>query len=400
MKNFLANILQKQATRYIDRNNFIIVAVTGSVGKTSTTQAISTVLSEKYSVRTTKGNYNSEFGVPLSILNNNMPGSLKNPFGWLMMFAKNEVERRRKPDFEVLVLELGTDMPGDIKGFSWLKPDYAVVTAIAPEHMEFFKDINAVAEEELSVIEFSKITLVNSDSISAKYIKDKKVEKFDRKAIEPIIDPKKLNVIGGHSLSSIAAAIAVGKKLGLNKEELSQGAMAVKPINGRMNKLHGISSSTLIDDTYNSSPAAALAALDYLYSTNARQRIALLGNMNELGLVSAELHEQVGEFCDPNKLDLVVTLGADANKHLAKAAKEQGCKVETSQTPNEAAEIIKKHLQKDAIILLKGSQNGVFAEEATKTLLENVDDAQHLVRQTDFWLDKKQQAGMLAETKD
>jgi UDP-N-acetylmuramoyl-tripeptide--D-alanyl-D-alanine ligase len=142
----------------------------------------------------------------------------------------------------------------------------------------------------------------------------------------------------------------------------------------------------LIDDTYNSSPEAVKASLDYLYSVKGSQRIALLGNMNELGDTSAQEHRLIGEYCNPKKLDLVVTLGPDSNSYIADSARKKGCKVEVSNTPYEAAAIIKKHLKENAVVLLKGSQNGVYAEEATKLLLSDPSDENKLVRQSPFWL--------------
>jgi UDP-N-acetylmuramyl pentapeptide synthase len=112
--------------------------------------------------------------------------------------------------------------------------------------------------------------------------------------------------------------------------------------------------------------------------------------MNELGEVSPSAHAQVGTYCDPKKLDLVVTLGQDAKDHLAPAAKEGGCEVHSYLDAKEAGNFVKSKLKNHAIVLAKGSQNGVFAEESLKPLLENKDDEARLVRQSPYWLSVKQ----------
>jgi UDP-N-acetylmuramoyl-tripeptide--D-alanyl-D-alanine ligase len=156
-----------------------------------------------------------------------------------------------------------------------------------------------------------------------------------------------------------------------------------------MQILKGIKNSIIVDDTYNSSPIAVEAALKTIYGINANQRIAVLGMMNELGDYSKEAHERVGNFCNPQKLELVVTIGKDANQYLARCAEEKGCKVIKTDSPYEAARIVKENLKERAIILVKGSQNGVFSEETVKVLLANKKDVKNLVRQNDFWLKKK-----------
>ena len=144
-----------------------------------------------------------------------------------------------------------------------------------------------------------------------------------------------------------------------------------------------------MDETYNSSPLAAKAALDVLYGLQAPQKIAVLGNMNELGTFAKAAHIEVGEYCNPEHLDIVLTLGPEANKYLAPAARAKGCQVKTFQTPYEVGEFLRSHIQPNAVVLVKGSQNKVFAEEAIKLILANPADAERLVRQSPAWLKKK-----------
>jgi UDP-N-acetylmuramoyl-tripeptide--D-alanyl-D-alanine ligase len=175
----------------------------------------------------------------------------------------------------------------------------------------------------------------------------------------------------------------------MGHDAIQAGLLGLRPVAGRMNKLNGIKQSTIIDDTYNSSPEAAKAALDYLYSQDAPQKIALLGMMNELGGESARFHDELGNYCDPAHLELVVTLGEDANTYLATAAEKRGCVVIRTASPVEAASRISEQMKNGALILAKGSQNGVYAEEAVKRLLANSADQSRLVRQHDYWPAKK-----------
>jgi len=196
----------------------------------------------------------------------------------------------------------------------------------------------------------------------------------------------------GHQGGKVAlAAAAVADLLGVKRVDIAKGLAKLEPFSGRMQVLPGIKDSTLLDDTYNASPLAVKAALDALYSARTGQRIAILGGMNELGDYAKEAHEVVGAYCDPKKLDVVVTIGKDAKQWLAPAARERGCTVHSFDSPYDAGAYVSGKLQKNAVVLAKGSQNGVFAEEALKPLLADPTDAAKLVRQSPRWMTKKQQ---------
>jgi UDP-N-acetylmuramyl pentapeptide synthase len=205
-----------------------------------------------------------------------------------------------------------------------------------------------------------------------------------------------LKVIGEHSLQALMVAGAVGELCGLSEKQIADGIRAVEPVRGRMQPLRGVFGSTIIDDSYNASPEATKAALDMLYQLSAQHRIVILGTMNEMGDYSAKAHEEVGAYCDPAKLDLVVTVGDDAAKLLAPPARERGCKVKSFTSPYEAGAYVRQHLEKlgaeigaQTIVLAKGSQNLVFCEETVKLLLADPADTGRLVRQSDLWMQRK-----------
>ncbi|HET8709653.1 MAG TPA: UDP-N-acetylmuramoyl-tripeptide--D-alanyl-D-alanine ligase [Candidatus Saccharimonadales bacterium] len=406
-KDLLCRLLEAQVVRLRHRHKFKVVAVVGSIGKTSTKMAIAHLLMQSKNVVYQEGNYNDRLTVPLVVFGRALPG-LTNVPAWLRIIISNELKIRRQFNCDVAVLELGTDGPGQIKDFAYLQPDIAVVTALTPEHMEFFKTLDAVAAEELTVTDFSKKVLVNADDSPEKYLKSKKITTYGtgRRADYRVSNfkPDSLNgvqfklklgkkaesfespMFGKAGAKISAAAVATAYSLGMKAPAIVAALKELPPVSGRMQLLPGKQGSTLIDDTYNASPAPVMAGLDVLASADTTQRIAILGSMNELGDYAEEAHEIVGKHCKPENVDLVVTIGRDAKAWLAPEAERNGCKVETFMSPYEAGEYVLKQLKDGAVALGEGSQNGVFAEEAIKQLLENPQDAKRLVRQSPYWL--------------
>ncbi|MDP2947649.1 MAG: cyanophycin synthetase, partial [Nanoarchaeota archaeon] len=149
------------------------------------------------------------------------------------------------------------------------------------------------------------------------------------------------------------------------------------------------------DDTYNASPNAIKIALDTLYNFESPQKIAILGMMNELGDLSEEEHKKIGKYCNPKFLDLVVTVGKDANLFLAPAAKQNSCQVYEAKNSLDAGNFVKNKIKEGAVILAKGSQNGVFTEEALKPLLDSKSDFSKLVRQDKYWMEIKKKQDLI-----
>jgi UDP-N-acetylmuramoyl-tripeptide--D-alanyl-D-alanine ligase len=418
-KTYIRTKLEKAVKKYFKKHPEIkLVVVVGSVGKTSTKIAIGTVLNEKYRVRLHEGNHNSELSAPLAILGVEFPDTIRSLRQWKIVFKAIRQRIKQPTDVDVIVQELGTDAIGQIPHFgTYLKPDIAVVTSVSDEHMEFFKTLDAVAAEELSAANFSKTALINRDDIDGKYAADitnpllntygtTEVAEyrfmtddysFDDGFSGGFIAPEwdepiqaSLHIVGEHSIRSAVAAGAVAAKLGLSREEIAVGLGKIRAVKGRMNILRGVEDSTIIDDTYNSSPLAAASALRALYQMKVPQKIAVLGSMNELGELSAELHTQVGELCDPVELAHVITVGEDAEKYLAPIAKTRGCHVVSFKNALEAGAYAHKVLEPGAAVLFKGSQGGIYLEEAVKIILHSTEDEDQLVRQSRAWLQKKQ----------
>lgn len=418
VRRFIASLFERQVQRLISRHHLKVVAVAGSVGKTSTKAAIATVLGEKYRTLVHPGNYNSELGLPLSIFEMSVPTVLFNPFAWADRLIRSELMLRDYPH-KVLVLELGTDHPGEIALYlRYLSPDIGVMTALTPEHMENFPGgMDDVAAEELQLAASSKTFVANIDEIPAKY-RRKYIDHHPRHhyyglgkdpeygftlaSTDPIsgttgtlthqghvaIKHLELKLFGAHSAKAAVAAYAVGELLGLSKGQILAGLAKLSPVSGRMNPLAGLNGATIIDDTYNSSPEAVVAALAALADAPVTgRRIAILGSMNELGPDSPRYHTEVGESAAG--LDLLITIGALANDCLGPAAVRAGLdptRFKPADSPYAAGQFIKALLASGDVVLAKGSQNGVFAEEAVKLLLADPAAAAKLVRQSPAWL--------------
>lgn len=416
-KNYVQKKLEKYVVKYFRKHPEVkLVVVAGSVGKTSTKRAIATLLSQRYRVALHEGNHNTPMSVPVAILGIKYPTDVHSISAWISVFRAARERIKEPTGVDVIIAEIGADHPGDIAAFGrYLKPYIGVVTAVTPEHMEFFNSIEAVAQEELTTANFSQLAIINRDDIDGRFanfltnpnidtygttgaaeyrfeVEDFTVENgYKGSVIIPELDqpiPVMLKVVGEHSIRPAMGAVAVAVKMGLMPDEIAKGLALIQPVPGRMNVLKGVEDSIIIDDTYNSSPLAASSALQALYTLQAPQRIVILGSMNELGTSSATEHEKLGLMCDPMLLSWVITIGEEAEKYLAPAARRRGCQVKSFKSAIDAGAFAHSVMEKGAIVLAKGSQGNVYAEEAVKVLCL-MDDDTKLVRQSPEWIQTK-----------
>lgn len=415
-KKFIQRKLEKYVVKYFETHPEVkLIVVAGSVGKTSTKRAIATLLSQRYRVALHEGNHNTHLSAPLAILGIDYPGKIKSIGAWLSVFAAARERIKQPSGTDVIIAEIGADHPGDIEHFgTYLRPYIGVVTGVTPEHMEFFQAMEAVAKEELAAANFSQIAVINRDDIDGQYaqfLTNASVDTYGTSGVaeyrfeqqdftvengytgsvitpefEPI--PATIKLMGEHSLRPAMGAVAVAVKMGLMPEEITKGLALLRAVPGRMNVLKGIDNTIIIDDTYNSSPLAASSALQALYSLQVPQRVAILGSMNELGVTSAIEHEKLGALCDPSLLSWVITIGEDAEKYLAPAARARGCQVKSFRSAIDAGGFARGVLEEGAAVLVKGSQGGIYAEEAVKVLCVMSEDHE-LVRQSAHWMKVK-----------
>lgn len=407
LRNKVAAILGWFVRRLHKRADFQTIVVVGSVGKTTTKHVIAQYLiNAGFRVKYQKGNYNDLVTVPLAYFGLPLP-ELYNPFSWIKTFWQMEHHLGQPFEYDFVVLELGTDGPGQIEQFArYVRADVAVLTAISPEHMEQFGTLAAVTKEELSVRAFSDRLIVNLDDVPAEFLaddeyvsygatssadytvlfrKDGQLTVFSKRRSNKATFSSKL--VGRHTQKTTAAAVAVGEVLGLSITEPGQALAEVEPMSGRMQLLEGIKGSVIIDDTYNASPQAVKAALDYLYGRPEARKIAVLGNMNEMGDQSVEVHEEIGRYCDGKQLYELITLGEDATNHLGRVARDENAvNTDGYSSPHHIGVYLRQVIGEDTVILLKGSQNEVFLEEAIKPILADPSDEAKLVRQSNDWL--------------
>ena len=404
-KNYVRDKLKKYVKDYFKVHQDVkLIAVGGSVGKTTTKMAIGTVLSADKRIRLEENNHNTDFSAPLAILGVKYPENVNSAMAWLKVFKACKKRIKNPSDVDVIIQELGTDHPGEMAYFaSFLNPDYGVLTGISPEHMEFFGSLDNVAKEEMTILNMSKMGLINQDDVDARYANlltnknvkgygmlsgvqyQLKIDSFDiqKGYSASVIGPDgvniamDVNVFGRHSLKALAAAITIAKEMNVPTEHIIQGVSRMHPVPGRMQPLRGYNDSILIDDTYNASPVSIREALRFLYEEiNSPQKIVILGDMNEMGIESKKLHEDVGELMDGNHIDWLVTVGELTRKYTAPIAKERGVNVMSFESALSAGAFAKSKIEKGAVVLVKGSQNKIYTEEALKLMLHDIKDSQ------------------------
>ena len=425
-KKIIVFILIWEAKLVLKKYDPKIVAVTGSVGKTSTKDAIYTALLPFFHVRKSSKSFNSDIGIPLTILG--VPNGWNDPKIWIKNIFHGLVLLVSKKEYpKWLVLEIGADRPGEIESISkWIRPDVAVITRIGkvPVHVEFYKSVADVVKEKSFLARAVKkggTLIVNADDedvakfreyTNARGISFGLEEQADVRGSYPqvIYDERKKpsgmsvkidiagssipvsisGVLGRHHLYPVLAAFAVAHSQGLNLLSVSESFSSHKAPRGRMNIIEGISGSTIIDDTYNASPVALEEGLNILKEIKTEGRkIVMLGDMLELGKFSVAEHRRLGLLASKNA-DVIITVGIRA-KDYAEGAIEGGYSAENifsfdnSESAGKYAQTIIKPYD---CVYVKGSQ-GMRMEKAVVMIMANskIKD-KLLVRQEKEWLSR------------
>ncbi len=442
LKKVLIMILTLQSRLILRKYKPFIVAVTGSVGKTSTKDAIFCVLKSPMVcndqhlcyVRKSEKSLNSEIGLPLSVIG--VPNAWTSLSGWLhnIKIGFGLILRRHEyPDG--LVLEVGADHPGDIRRIAhWLRPDIAVITRISqtPVHVEFFSSPQQVFEEKMFLAQYvkDKGTVVlyadedNTFSVKESLVQSGKSvvtyglsERADIRGTRPEMIYEEINnqknpvgfsftieikgqtesipvvVKGGLGTSymyTLVGAVAVAYSRGISKEMIMQALGEYRVTPGRMNVLPGINDSVLIDDTYNSSPDAVIAALDAVKNMETTgKKVVVLGDMMELGKYASEQHRHIGKEVAP-VASWLVTVGQRSRLTADEAIKNglSADKVTSFDRSEEAVNFLTSRIQPRDVVLIKGSQS-MRMEKITKALLQHPETASELlVRQEKEWQEK------------
>ena len=363
----------QDVARYKRENtNVKVVGITGSVGKTSTKDIVASVLSQKYKVLKTQGNYNNEIGLPLTIL------SLK--------------------DEEVMVLEMGMSAFGEMSLLTSIaKPDIAAITNIGTSHIGILGSRENILKAKLEILEGlrkdGKLVVNNDNDLLSKwYKKENIINNVDTYGIENNskymaydinlsengstykinIDNKTYNVnvpvSGEHFVYNSLCAFAIGKALNISNEDIIKGISEFELTKKRMEIIKTKNNTLIINDCYNASYDSMKAAIEYLGTLNNR-KIAVLGDMLELGDFSKELHEKVGKEVAKNKIDILITIGTEA-KNIAVGAEKEGMskdKIYEFNNKEDAINKIKELVRNNDAILIKAS-NAMKFDEITKEL--------------------------------
>lgn len=408
----LQRFLRKLAKLIIWRFNPKIIAITGSVGKTSTKEAIYAVLKDHFSVRKSAGNLNNELGTPLAIIADWTDEQLKiisrsepagkkkirKMFFWLTAIGaglKAFLFGGKSNYPKILILEYGADRPGDIAYLCEMaRPHIGVITSVGeiPVHVEFFGGPEAVTKEKSKLIEYllaSGFAVLNFDNVVVKQMKEKtrgkaigfgfgadadvKIGNFEARtengwpagvsfkleyggSFVPVIMK---NSFGRGQVYAAAAAACVGLIFDLNLVEISESlSKNYAPPKSRLNLIKGVKETCVIDDSYNASPLSMKEALETVKDFQAERKIAVLGDMLELGEYSQIEHEKIGKLT-VGIVDVLITIGPQA-KFIAKAASEAGFPVEKIKsfdtTVPEVAFVIREIMEKGDLVLVKASR--------------------------------------------
>ncbi|HSP88390.1 MAG TPA: UDP-N-acetylmuramoyl-tripeptide--D-alanyl-D-alanine ligase [Ignavibacteriaceae bacterium] len=349
-----------------------IVSLTGSAGKTTTKDMIATLLSEKYKVNKTLANNNNHIGVPLTILN-----------------TDNK--------HEVLVLEHGTNHFGEIPYTAEIaQPDYALITNIGNSHLEFLKNKKGVLKEKISLLETTKkrngTLLINKDDelLSGIYKNYKKKISFgaEKKADvkgkilkytddgKPIVELKykrkiiktEFNLYGEQSFKNLLAASSVAFRLGLNEKQILNGIKKLAPPDKRLNVIK-YPNFILIDDTYNANPESMKSSIELLSKIKSfKKKIAILGDMFELGDTAEKHHKNLARIIKKNKIDEVYTIG-NLMEVLNQELKKSQIINQHFLNRDSLKNFIREKDLTNSVILVKGSR-GMKMEEFVQQLKE------------------------------
>ncbi len=424
-KKILLWYLRAAAKLQLAKSRPIVIGIGGGAGKSSVCQLLSIILRKKFKVKASRG-LNTETGVPLSILN--LPPNDYSIFDWLrigLLVPFRLLTRWRKYDF--CIAEMAIEKPGDMKYLlKVIQPKIAALTNITLEHAEnfdpFVKNKKNHKEGVLKLIEKEEglllkglpkggIAVLNlDDERIAKLEKQIKTNKitvsvqketadiFIKKAEASLKETKleisdkdkiyhlKLRPLSRAYFSTVLITLGLSKACKINTKEaikIIEEKFALPP--GRLSIFEGIKQTTIIDSSYNAQPIAVLDALDFLKEiAKEKRKVAILGDMRELGKESKKSHQKVAQKIKEN-VDFAILIGPLMKKYAVPYLKLNNKPYKSFDNFTKAKTFIKKAIQKDDIILVKGSQNTLLLERVVEMLLKNKKEKRKLCRQRPFW---------------
>lgn len=389
-----------------------MIAITGSIGKTSAKEAIYHLLKNHFKVYKSPQGFNTEVGISLAILQEEKSG-FSSTVEWLKIL-KRAFFKKKEP-YQKIILEMGADRPGDIKKLiSIAKPKIGIITNVNPVHLSKgqFKDLADIQKEKGSLIKnmakdglailnyddplvksmethATKISYGTEDELDIKGSSIKAHSKnitFQTKYKGETVDFK-VPVLGSFQIDILLPAIAVGVKLGMSLQECAEALEDYQTPPGRMSAIDGINDSLIVDSSYNASPTSNEKALELLRELPAKRKIAAMGTMNELGEFTKEAHLKLGAQA-ANVSNILITVGPEASI-IKQGAIEAGMPEKNIYTffdSEGAGHFLQKELRPNDLILVKGSQNRVRMEKMVKMIMKKPEKASILLcRQDSAW---------------
>lgn len=417
MKVLLQKILAGLARKIVAKYKPIIIGITGSVGKTSSKEAIFLLVSQKFRAFRPSKNLNNEFGLPLAIIGSDSPG--RSMLGWMnVLFRGLKLIIFKQKYLEVLVLEYGIDRMGDM-GYllSIARPHISVITSIGVSHYEFFSDPALIEAEKRKIVEAlgaDDYAVLNADNeraarqrgrtparvvtygVGSADIHAQDVRASSHAPFETTCSVKlpereiqvRVPVLGTPHVSSILSALAVADILHIETSLIEKALAQYKAVPGRLNILGGIKRSVIIDDTYNAAPDSMREALEVFAHIEGNHKMLVLGDMLELGSLSDDAHTEVGARAAELQPQHLVTVGPNG-RIIAERAVRSGLpeeRVISFDTSDEAKIAVQDLMREGSIVLVKGSQ-GVRMEKIVKEVMAEPMRAQELLcRQYGKWL--------------
>lgn len=374
--------LQLSKIRFIQKlkhHQLDIVGITGSAGKSSTLFACQAALSPNLKIKTNDG-YNSESGLPLSILG--LKINDYNLFSWLKIIFLCPIKFLINwQSYDILILEMGVDSPIWPHNIDYLlsivKPNIAIFLNVSPVHLLNFKSLEEIAQEKAKLVNSAKVAIINNQ--------DKLVKKYTKTANIINLTPTKIKFdkfyLPDIYQVSFGAALSLAQIFNINYNKAVkniQDNFSLPP--SRSSLLEGIKNTTIIDSSYNSSPIACQELLKFL-SEFKTKKIAVLGDMRELGESSKTEHQKIYDLATKSA-DLIISIGPETTKYFGE---------KSNKFTNwwQATKFLKDKIHGDETILVKGSQNTIFLEELVKSILKNASDSSKLCRQSNYWLKTK-----------
>lgn len=419
-RRILQGLLRFMARAIIRKYRPLIVGITGSVGKSSTKEAVGLVLSAAFRVGMAEGNHNNEIGLPLTVIGaRGGGGSL---FGWARVGLKWLALMTFRMQYpEILVLEFGVDRPGDMDYLLDFVPvKIGVVTNVSSSHIAFFGTLSNIAKEKgrlIAALPEDGTAILNADDKSVLRMQAKTKVKtytfgFDEKAtvradhlifhreakrvegfsfklnVEGKSIPVRLpKVVAKHHIPAVLAAACVGLALKMHLVDIASALEAFEPLPGRLRILPGRDNTILLDDTYNASPVSTRAALEVLQDLTAPRKVVVLGDMLELGAGSDEDHRALAPFVVASGANIVIAIGSHM-RGLYEALLASGFGRRQAlwlPEPIAAITLLLDIIRPDDLILLKGSQ-ALRLEKLTEQLLVDPREAKtFLCRQSEAW---------------